>query len=222
MPEVLTRRDPAQLLERAAYAVLATVLLASVLLLLLGRADDTDAPQTTQEASIAAPGPCSSLGPNDGATCESRSAILHIAPPGRASVADDVGITSRLTDVGTVLATTPEGRQDSRMRLTADLQIENHGEAPFVLDPSGRGIYFALAGRRYIADRIARREAGALRVGQRIAAGDSAQGELRFELADGATTRLRSKRRGDIGVVLRDAPGAGRDSIAVLRFKLGA
>ena len=146
------------------------------------------------------------------ATCRTRTARLTIGAVGDLFVLPDT--TVRLTGADAVRASTPEGRQRRRMRVTVTVALENTGTQAFSPMDDERSIYLAVAGRRIAPDAAADDLEGALALDEQIEPGETGRGTVRFELAGTDTDAVLAAEAVDMGVEVR--PGR----IAVARIQL--
>jgi hypothetical protein len=180
-------------------------------------ASQAPAPDATLPTRAAPVPPCEKAGitPESGkaGTCMANDTKLTVAIGEQPLVLDDRKVTVLSTQF--VEATSPEGQAAGRARLEVRVLFENTSRRPLDPNADGNGLYLGVAGQKVQTDPNADVLPSTLRRSRMIAAGQSTEGILRYELFGATTEAIRSAQRADLGVA-----GASEKRKGVIRIPL--
>jgi len=165
-------------------------------------ASQPPAPDIALPTPAAPAPPCEQAGitpeSGKGGTCMANDTKLTVAIGKAPLVLDDRKVSVLSTQF--VEATSPEGRAAGRARLEIRVLFENTSRRPLDPNADGNGLYLGVAGQKVKTDPNADMLPSTLRRSRTIAAGQSTEGILRYELFGATTEANRAARRADLGV----------------------
>ncbi len=175
-------------------------------------ASQTPAPDASLPQRAAPVPPCEQAGitpaSGKGGTCMANDTKLTVAIGKEPLVLDDRRVTVLSTQF--VEATTLEGQAEGRARLEIRVRFENTSRKPLDPNADGSGLYLGVAGQTVKTDPNADVLPSTLRRSRTIAAGQSTEGILRYELFGPTTEAIREAKRADLGVA---GPSAKRKGV---------
>lgn len=217
MPEISVGRTPARYQNLGPFFAAVATSVVVGLVVAIAFASKAPAPDVSLSKPAAPPPPCEQAGitpeSGKGGTCMANDTRLTVAIGSEPLVLDDRRV--RVLSTQFVEATTLEGQAEGRARLEIRVRFENTGRRPLDPNADGTGLYLGVAGQVVQTDPNADVLPSTLRRTRTIAAGQSTEGILRFELFGATTEAIRAARRADLGVA-----GPRPDRKGVIRVPL--